>query len=83
MFCSHCRYPIQRSDSFWSGCGIPIGRRSEGWPGTLLFTELARDARLLTGSRRAVKFAMIPLILVVLLAIGWTVEVLFRGVPHP
>ena len=84
MFCSHRRYPIQRSDSFCSGCCIPIRRHSEGWAGTPLFTELARDVRLLTASRRAVKVAMIPLILVVLLvAIGGAVEALFRGVPHP
>lgn len=78
MFCSHCRNPIQRSDSFCSGCGIPIRRFEER------LTEVAQDARLLTGTRRAVKVAMIPLILVLLLvAIGAAVEVLFRGVPHP
>lgn len=82
MFCTRCRYNLQRSDSFCSGCGMPIRRQSASWSGSLAFTELARDARLLTGSRRAMKFAMIPLILVVVLvAIGGALVVLFGRLP--
>jgi len=82
MFCSRYRYHLQRSDSFCSGCGMPIRRQSPSWLGSPDFTELARDARLLTGNRRAMKFAMIPLILVVILvAIGGALVVLFGRLP--
>ena len=64
MFCSHCGYHVEHSDSFCSGCGIAVPRRRPGRPGEPAFTELARDVRLLTGSRRAMKFAIIPLIAV-------------------
>ena len=84
MFCSHCGYHVEHSDSFCSGCGIAVTRRRSGRPGEPAFTELARDVRILTGSRRAMKFAIIPLIAVLaLVAIGCALEVLFRGVPHP
>lgn len=82
MFCSRCRYHLQRSDSFCSGCGTPIRQQSASWPDSPASTELARDARFLTGSRRAMKFAMIPLILVVVLvAIGGALVVLFGRLP--
>lgn len=84
MFCSHCGYHVEHSDSFCSGCGIVAPGRRHCRPGIPAFIELARDVRLLTGSRRAMKFAIIPLIAVLaLVAISGAFEVLFRGVPHP
>lgn len=84
MFCSHCGYHVRHSDSFCSGCGIAVPRRRPGRPAEPAFTELARDVRLLTGSRRAMQLAIVPLIAVLaLVATGCALEVLFRGVSHP
>lgn len=82
MICSHCGYHVEHSDSFCSGCGIVAPPRRHCRSGPPAFIELARDVRLLTGSRRAMKFAIIPLIAVLaLVAISGALEVLFRACP--
>ena len=84
MFCSACGHQIDKSDRFCSGCGVAILQRSAHPSGTFFPAEVARDLRLLTGSRRAMKFVMIPLLAALaLVALGGAFEVLLRGVFRP
>lgn len=84
MFCSNCGYHISHSDSFCSGCGLAMGSRFAPGQGSHVLPGIARDIRLLTGSRPAMKVAMIPLIgIVLLVAAAGALGAIFRGVLLP
>lgn len=84
MFCSNCGYHISHSDLFCSGCGLAMGSRSTPGQGLHVLPGIARDIRLLTGSRRAMKVVIIPLIgMVLLVAAAGALGAIFRSVLHP
>ena len=84
MFCSTCSQHVNKSDRFCSGCGVAILQHSAHCRGTSFPAEVARDIRLLAGSRRAMKFVMIPLLAALaLVAVGGALEVLLRSMFRP